>query len=52
MPGPPPAGVIDAAVTVGGRIPDVARVKPPQARCQRLARQADAERPGNISEMA
>ena len=39
-------GVIDAAVTVGGGIPDVARLQLPQARCQRLARQADAERPG------
>ena len=38
--------VIDAAMLVGGRSADIARLKLPQARRQRLARQANAERPG------
>ena len=42
-------GVVDAAVPVGGGGPDVPRLQRPQPGRQRLAREADAERPGNIS---
>ena len=37
--------IVDAPVSVGGRVPDVPRLQRPQARRQRLAGKADAERP-------